>query len=49
MGFLWVCGGYGSLDFRGYVLCGFLVIEEGGVVVLDLDGKDIFTIFVQQS
>ena len=39
--------GYGSLDFRGYVLCGFLVIEEGGV--LDLDGKDIITIFVQQS
>lgn len=39
--------GYGSLDFRGYVLCGVLVIEVGGV--LDLDGKDIITIFVQQS
>jgi hypothetical protein len=40
--------GYGSLDFRGYVLCGVLVIEVGWGV-LDLDGKDIITIFVQQS
>ena len=47
LGFLWFGGGYGSLDFRGYVLCGVLVIEVGGG--LDLDGKDIITIFVQQS
>ena len=47
LGFLWFGGGYGSLDFRGYVLCGVLVIEEGGG--LDLDGKDIITIFVQRS
>lgn len=45
----WVsCGlgrGYGSLDFRGYVLWGVSVIQWGW----DLDGKDIITIFVQQS
>ena len=47
LGFLWLGGGYGSLDFGGYVLCGVLVIEVG--VGFDLDGKDIITIFVQQS
>ena len=47
VGFLWLGGGYGSLDFGGYVLCGVLVIEVVGG--LDLDGKDIITIFVQQS
>ena len=33
LGFLWLGGGgggYGSLDFGGYVLCGVLVIEDGG-------------------
>ena len=30
----WGWMGYGSLDFRGYVLCGVLVIEEGGLVWL---------------
>ena len=37
--------GYGSLVFWGYVLLVFLVIQGGW----DLDGKDIITIFVQQS
>ena len=41
-----VCGGgWGSLVFRGYVLWGFSVIQWGW----DLEGKDIITIFVQQS
>lgn len=33
-------GGYGSLDFRGYVLCGVLVIE---VVVVVVGGALIWT------
>lgn len=41
----WDGGGYGSLVFRGYVLWGFSVIQWGW----DLEGKDIITIFVQQS
>lgn len=41
----WAGGGYGSLVFRGYVLWGFSVIQWGW----DLEGKDIITIFVQQS
>ena len=41
-----VCGGgWGSLVFRGYVLWGFSVIQWGW----DLEGKDIITIFAQQS
>lgn len=31
LGFLWFGGGYGSLDFRGYVLCGFSVIQGAGI------------------
>ena len=33
LGFLWIGGGggYGSLDFRGYVLCGFSVIQGAGI------------------
>lgn len=37
--------GWGSLVFRGYVLCRVSVIQWGW----DLEGKDIITIFVQQS
>lgn len=49
----WVsCGlgrGYGSLDFRGYFLWGFWLLRWGVWFGFDLDGKDIITIFVQQS
>ena len=41
----WGWMGYGSLDFRGYVLCRVSVIQWGW----DLEGKDIITIFAQQS
>lgn len=47
LGFLWFGGGYGSLDFGGYVLLGFWLLRWGGG--WDLGGKDIITIFVQQS
>ena len=49
-GFLWLGVGYGSLDFGGYVLWGFWLLRWVGVWFgFDLDGKDIITIFVQQS
>ena len=41
----WGWMGYGSLDFWGYVLLVFLVIQGAW----DLGGKDIITIFVQRS
>lgn len=50
LGFLWFVGwwGRGLWIFGGMFCEGFWLLRWGGGV-LDLDGKDIITIFVQQS
>lgn len=51
VGFLWLGKGWGGVRVFGFwgvcFVWGFWLLRWGGV--LDLDGKDIITIFVQQS